>query len=79
MNHGFELWQTGLTFLGLVARMLVAVAMMPFSRKNYMRLVANWKEIGGLKGSESLRPESEFRLPPAILGRACAHRSFCAY
>ncbi len=49
--------------------MLVAVIMMPFSRKNYMRLVANWKkEMGGIKGSESMKPEPEFRLPPAILG-----------
>ncbi len=69
INQGFELRQTGLIFLDLVPGMLFAVAMMPFFSKNYMRLVANWKkEMGGIKSSESMSPELEFRLPPVILG-----------
>jgi hypothetical protein len=55
--------------MGLVVGMLVAVAVMPFFRKNYIRLVATWrKEMGDVKGTKAMRPEPEFRLPPAILG-----------
>lgn len=66
-NHGFNLWQTGLTFLGLVVGQVLAVIINPFFRKNYLRLVAKQRVEAGVKEGEQLKPEPEFRLPPAIL------------
>ncbi|KAL2028146.1 hypothetical protein VTO58DRAFT_110834 [Aureobasidium pullulans] len=57
-NHGFVLWQTGLTFLGIFVGMVTGVSCDPIWRKNYNRLVTN---NGGVS-------EPEFRLPPTILG-----------
>jgi hypothetical protein len=64
-NHDFELWQTGLTFLGLVVGLLVGFLMNPLWYRNYLRLVRNAREKNG--GKES-KPDPEFRLPPAIAG-----------
>lgn len=59
-NHGFELWESGLTFLGLAVGILIAVVTNPLWHKNYLRLV---------KASEDpKKPDPELRLPPAIAG-----------
>ena len=63
-NHNFELWQTGLTFLGLLVGQLLGVATDPWWHKNYVRLVQNRRKHGGEPGGS----EPEYRLPPAILG-----------
>ncbi|KUJ19116.1 MFS general substrate transporter [Mollisia scopiformis] len=65
-NHGFNLWQNGLTFLGLVVGQFLAAALNPFFRKNYLRLVA--EQRAKEKEGEQQRPAPEFRLPPAIVG-----------
>ncbi|KAG9988071.1 MFS general substrate transporter, partial [Aureobasidium melanogenum] len=57
-NHGFVLWQTGLTFIGIFVGMITGVSCDPIWRKNYTRLV---NKNGGVS-------EPEFRLPPTILG-----------
>lgn len=67
-NHGFVLWQTGLTFLGLVVGSLIGGAMNPLWHRNYLRLIANSKKNRGPEELENYKPEPEFRLPPAILG-----------
>lgn len=59
-NHGFTLSQIGLTFLGLLVGMLIALATDPFWYKNYRRLVKQNEANGGA--------EPEHRLPPAIAG-----------
>jgi len=66
-NHGFNLWQNGLTFLGLVIGQFVAVLVNPLFRKNYLHLVAEQRAKSGSEGKHQ-RPEPEFRLPPAIVG-----------
>ena len=57
--YNFNLWQTGLTFLGLMVGMLLAIASSPLWHKNYLRLLHNNPER---------KSEPEFRLPPAIFG-----------
>ncbi|KAG9949814.1 MFS general substrate transporter, partial [Aureobasidium melanogenum] len=57
-NHGFVLWQTGLTFIGIFVGMITGVSCDPIWRRNYVRLV---NKNGGVS-------EPEFRLPPTILG-----------
>ena len=64
VNHGFELWQIGLTFLGLAVGIMLGVATDPFWHMNRDRLVRKHEAAGGEPGSS----EPEFRLPPAILG-----------
>ncbi|KAI9668126.1 MAG: hypothetical protein M1821_000946 [Bathelium mastoideum] len=63
-HHGFNEWQSGLTFLGFGCGMVIAAASAPLWRRNYLRLIRN----AAATGAESSRPEPEFRLPPAILG-----------
>lgn len=66
-NHGFVLWQTGLTFLGLVVGLLAGFLSNPFWHRNYERLVA--KANANVPVGEKLpKPEPELRLIPAILG-----------
>lgn len=66
-NHGFTLWQTGLTFLGLVVGQIAAILTTPFWQKNHARLVA--KANANLPdGEKPPKPDPELRLPPAILG-----------
>jgi hypothetical protein len=66
-NHGFVLWQTGLTFLGLIVGLLGGVMTNPLWHKNYQRLIA--KANANLpEGQKPQAPEPELRLPPAILG-----------
>jgi len=57
-TYGFNEWQTGLTFLGLLVGMLVGVGCDPLWRRNYQRLVRNNDGVS----------EPEFRLPPTICG-----------
>ena len=63
-NHGFNLWQVGLTFTGLLVGIIIAVASDPLWHRNYVRLVQNREQDGGEKGGA----EPEYRLPPAIAG-----------
>ncbi|KAI9877664.1 MAG: hypothetical protein M1830_003183 [Pleopsidium flavum] len=63
-NHGFELWQVGLTFVGLLVGMLVGISTDPLWHKNYVRLVRQREQDGGEPGGA----EPEYRLPPAIAG-----------
>ncbi|KAK8129275.1 major facilitator superfamily transporter [Apiospora kogelbergensis] len=56
--YGFNLWQTGLAFLGILIGMLAAGATDPLWHRVYARLL---RENDGV-------PEPEFRLPPAVAG-----------
>jgi len=56
-NHGFNEWQTGLSFLGIFVGTVIGVSYDPLWKRNYVRLVRN---NGGVS-------EPEFRLPPTIL------------
>jgi len=59
-NHGFSLYQVGLSFLGIGVGMLTAMFMSPLWQWNYSRLVEKRKNEGG-NLSET---EPEFQLPP---------------
>ncbi|WPH00743.1 MFS general substrate transporter [Acrodontium crateriforme] len=59
-SHGFNQWQVGLTFLGIMVGMIIGVSCDPLWRRNRDRLIRN---NGGIS-------EPEFRLPPTVLG-AC--------
>ena len=63
-NHGFQLYQVGLSFLGLLVGMLVGIATLPFWDRHYRSLVRHREEAGGEPGGS----EPEFRLPPTIAG-----------
>lgn len=63
-NHGFDLWQTGLTFLGIMVAMLLGVASNPLWHRIRANLIRRHERETGVKGGS----ESEFRLPPAIFG-----------
>ncbi|KAK7978502.1 multidrug resistant protein [Apiospora saccharicola] len=56
--YGFNLWQTGLAFLGIMIGMLAAGATDPLWHRVYARLL---EQNDGV-------PEPEFRLPPAVAG-----------
>ncbi|KAK8024868.1 major facilitator superfamily domain-containing protein [Apiospora arundinis] len=56
--YGFNLWQTGLAFLGILIGMLAAGATDPLWHRVYARLL---RQNDGV-------PEPEFRLPPAVAG-----------
>ncbi|OJJ43103.1 hypothetical protein ASPZODRAFT_104002 [Penicilliopsis zonata CBS 506.65] len=63
-NHGFNLWQVGLSFLGLTVGMILGVSTNPLFQKNYMKLLARHEAETGEKGGS----EPEYRLPPAVVG-----------
>ena len=63
-NHGFNQWQTGLSFLGLGIGMLLAASTDPLWYKIRASLVRQREAAGGEPGGA----EPEFRLPPAIAG-----------
>ena len=63
-NHGFNLWQIGLTFLGLLFGNLIACFFNPSWHKNWMWLIRKMKE----KHGADYKPEPELRLPPAMVG-----------
>ena len=56
--YGFNLWQAGLTFLGIGCGMILAVSTDKLWYKNYHRLL---KKAGG-------NAEPEMRLPQTMLG-----------
>jgi hypothetical protein len=66
-NHGFVLWQSGLTFLGLMIGLVGALLTNPLWHKNYQRLIAK-ANANVPEEKRSQRPDPELRLPPAILG-----------
>jgi hypothetical protein len=67
-NHGFNLWQVGLTFLGLAIGILFGITTTPYWQKSYERMVDRRKtEI-----AEDGKPEPEFRLPQVIVGSMLA-------
>ncbi|GMG02717.1 unnamed protein product [Aspergillus oryzae var. brunneus] len=56
--YGFELWQRGLTFLGLLVGMVLAILSDPFWRRNYQRLEKDHQN------PEASGFDPEWRLPP---------------
>lgn len=58
-NHGFELWQIGLTFIGLLFGQLVSISTVPWWNSNYLRLVKHGSKFGGKPGVSA----PEYRLP----------------
>lgn len=81
--YGFNLWQVGLTFLGLTTGMVIAIFSDPIWHWNYLRLIKSHNaKIKKLKQADSendqsgdqeidtgsMQSEPEFRLPPAIVG-----------
>ncbi|KAH0142516.1 hypothetical protein KCU67_g13994, partial [Aureobasidium melanogenum] len=63
-NHGFKLWQVGLSFLGIMVGMIIGILSGPLWHKNYHRLVRHHEEMTGEVGGS----EPEYRLPSAIVG-----------
>lgn len=63
-NHGFTLSQVGLSFLGLLIGMVLAIASDPIWRWNYKRIQRNREKETGTEGIV----EPELRLPPTIVG-----------
>ena len=64
-NHGFQLYQVGLTFLGMGIGMILGVSTDPLWHKNYLKLVQKLEEE---TKDPDVKPEPEFRLPPAMFG-----------
>lgn len=62
-NHGFNLWQIGLTFMGLLVSMTAACLSMPFWSRFRQNLVAKRQKKTGV-----LKAEPEDQLPPVIAG-----------
>ncbi|KAH7235987.1 major facilitator superfamily domain-containing protein [Fusarium tricinctum] len=62
--YGFNLWQTGCSFLGILVGMLAAAGLDPVWHRNRNNLVRKLSEETGIEGSS----QPEFRLPPAIVG-----------
>ena len=58
-NHGFSLYQVGLSFLGIGVGMLTAMCTSPLWQWNYSRLVEKRKNEGGILPET----EPEFQLP----------------
>ncbi|KAI7779359.1 hypothetical protein LA080_000935 [Diaporthe eres] len=63
-TYGFNLWQTGLTFLGMLVGMLCAALMGPLWVKIRAQLIEKNARLTGVEG----KAEPEYRLPSAILG-----------
>ncbi|EQL37714.1 hypothetical protein BDFG_00765 [Blastomyces dermatitidis ATCC 26199] len=61
-NYDFELYQVGLSFLGLLFGTITSFATHPLWNWNYRRLVRQREANGGEPGES----EPEYRLPPAI-------------
>lgn len=62
-NHGFTLWEVGLTFVGLAVGNFFACLCNPLWHKDWMKRMGKEKE----KNPE-YKPEPELRLPPAVVG-----------
>ncbi|KAJ6029865.1 fluconazole resistance protein [Penicillium canescens] len=63
-THGFNLWQIGLAFNGILVGMLCAAVSDPLWHAVRKRLIRNLERDTG----EPCGSEPEFRLPPAIIG-----------
>jgi hypothetical protein len=64
-NHGFTLWQVGLSFMGLFVGMLTGIFANPLIwGRHYAYLVRREEERRG----EPSPSEPEFRLPPTVVG-----------
>lgn len=62
--HNFNLWQTGLSFLGILIGMLCAACLDPVWQRIRAKLIRQLQEETGVEDAS----EPEFRLPPAIAG-----------
>ncbi|KAH7494105.1 Efflux pump [Fusarium oxysporum f. sp. matthiolae] len=62
-NHCMSLWQTGMTFLGILVGFVIATATTPFWARLRLRWLAEQEKETGKAISEP-----EYRLPPCILG-----------
>jgi len=62
-NHGFNLWQVGLTFTGLLVSMIVACAMTPVWNR-----VRHWLREKRRQKTGELKDEPEDQLPQVIFG-----------
>lgn len=67
-NYGFNLWQTGLSFVGIGVGMVLGVLSDPLWTRLRVRLVKQLEERTGVAGAS----EPELRLPPAVLGSVLA-------
>ncbi|KAL6820454.1 major facilitator superfamily domain-containing protein [Trichoderma sp. SZMC 28015] len=63
-NHGFNLWQIGLTFVGIGVGMVLGMLTDPVWFRIRARLMAKLEQETGVPGGS----EPEFRLPSAIVG-----------
>lgn len=63
-NHGFNLWQSGLSFLGIGVGLILGIATDPLWHRIRGNLVKKLEQETGVEGAS----EPEFRLPPAIAG-----------
>jgi hypothetical protein len=63
-NHGFNLWQVGLTFLGIAIGILCGIATTPYWQKQYLHLIEKSKKAG----FGDTEAEPEFRLPQVMAG-----------
>lgn len=64
VNHGFNQWQIGLSFLGIGLGMIAGTVTDPLWHRIRDRLIHKLELETGVAGGS----EPEFRLPPAILG-----------
>ncbi|KAG7412588.1 Efflux pump atB [Fusarium oxysporum f. sp. rapae] len=62
--YGFNLWQNGCSFLGILVGMLLAAGLDPLWHNIRNNLIRKLSEETGIEGNS----QPEFRLPPAILG-----------
>lgn len=62
--YGFNLWQNGCSFLGILVGMLLAAGLDPLWHNIRSKLIRKLSEETGIEGNS----QPEFRLPPAILG-----------
>ncbi|KAL4985935.1 major facilitator superfamily domain-containing protein [Aspergillus falconensis] len=62
--YGFELWQCGLSFLGLLVGMVLAMLSDPYWTSRYLRLERKHRALH----RENFNFFPEWRLPPAIAG-----------
>lgn len=63
-NHGFNLWQIGLSFLGIGVGMIIAIATDPVWHRIRDHLIRKLEAETGVPGQS----EPEFRLPSTIVG-----------
>lgn len=63
-GHGFELWQVGLSFLGIFVGMMIGVASDVIWKKRYAELVRKHSKETGIENNS----EPEFRLVATMVG-----------